>query len=265
MIDQVRDIVKNRLGEGRVEGVIGLKLEHGQAAPCLFTKVDEVDSLVLSPKYPLSTLCRLIISKRPEARLGIVAFGCDERALVELAKANQVDLNRIEILGVACTEEQARECRCERPYPSQRLVGEKVEGAPDERGDELLGKSLENRYEFWTRQFNKCIKCYGCRNVCPMCFCKDCALEQAINVRRGELPPDFPIYHFIRAYDTIGRCIGCGECERACPMDIPLTTLYRLLRKDVKELFGYEAGLDVEKPIPLATILEYLKEGGSKE
>lgn len=39
-------------------------------------------------------------------------------------------------------------------------------------------------------------------------------------------------------------------------MKIPLLKLYKKLRKDVKELFGYEAGLDLEETPPLISFRE---------
>ena len=46
-------------------------------------------------------------------------------------------------------------------------------------------------------------------------------------------------------------CVGCMECERACPADIPLTVLYTLLRRDGEEMFEYVPGRNVEDPPPL--------------
>jgi formate hydrogenlyase subunit 6/NADH:ubiquinone oxidoreductase subunit I len=65
------------------------------------------------------------------------------------------------------------------------------------------------------------------------------------------VPPPFPIFHLIRAMHTVGRCVGCNECERSCPAQIPLTILYSLLRRDVEEMFGYEAGRSVDDKPPL--------------
>ena len=78
----------------------------------------------------------------------------------------------------------------------------------------------------------KCIKCYSCREVCPLCVCKHCELEDSKWVKPGEIPPDYPIFHIIRAYHLAGKCVGCGECEKACPMDIPLRALQDLLRNE---------------------------------
>ena len=51
-----------------------------------------------------------------------------------------------------------------------------------------------------------------------------------------------------------GRCVECNECERVCPMDIPLSLLNRKLVKEVSELFGHRGGMTTE-PTPFVTIL----------
>jgi Na+-translocating ferredoxin:NAD+ oxidoreductase RnfC subunit len=61
-------------------------------------------------------------------------------------------------------------------------------------------------------------------------------------------------FHLGRAYHLAARCVGCNECERVCPMELPLSLLNRKLEKEVRELFGYRAGA---KPVqaPLLTML----------
>jgi ferredoxin len=193
----------------------------------------------------------MLLEAYPDVRLGIVARGCEERGLVELAKHNQVDLARITMIGVACTTEERDECRCAWPYPSHIDVGEKVEGVADALVAEHEGLDLAGRTEFWRRHFDRCIKCYGCRTVCPQCFCETCILEDDLWVEAGTLAPPFPSYHLIRAYHTVAKCVGCMECEKACPADIPLTVLYTLLRQDAEEMFGYVPGRSVDDPPPL--------------
>ena len=265
MIDAVKSTAKQWLTSKKVDMIFGLKEQNGDIVPYLFTKEDELDSLVLSTKHRISYVCRpskrtivyLMQEKEPNAKIGIVARGCDERALIELAKRGQIDISKIEILGVPCAKSEAEDCLCDRPYPSNLVVGEKVEGISKNAAIEsLLGKSLAERSEFWKHQLDKCIKCYGCRNVCPECFCQDCRMEQQLWAETGKLPSEFPMFHFIRFYHLADRCIGCGACEKACPVDIPLLTIFKQLRKDIKDLFDYDPGIELGQESPLLATLD---------
>jgi len=112
--------------------------------------------------------------------------------------------------------------------------------------EEIEQKNVYEKRVFWEKQFEKCIRCYACRNVCPLCYCDNCALQslkpqwlnRSVNISENTM------YHLIRAFHLAGRCIGCCECERVCPMQIPLMKLNKKLEKDVKELFGYITGID---------------------
>jgi len=247
----LRGAVQQALETNELDGVLALRADHNGTVPHLFRTGDDLSGLALWPKYPLTRTLDLLLSAQPGARLGIVARGCDERSLIEMAKRNQVDLERVTLIGLACTAEEAAACRCARPYPTKIAVGERVEGVEDTITSEHARLSLAERAGFWQRQFAKCFKCYGCRNVCPQCFCEECALEEDLWVERGVLAPPFPMFHLIRAMHTVGKCVGCRECELACPADIPLTILYSLLRRDVEEMFGYVPGASLEDRPPL--------------
>jgi len=247
----LRGAVQQALETNELDGVLALRADHNGTVPHLFRTGDDLSGLALWPKYPLTRTLDLLLSAQPGARLGIVARGCDERSLIEMAKRNQVDLERVTLIGLACTAEEAAACRCARPYPTKIAVGERVEGVEDTITSEHARLSLAERAGFWQRQFAKCFKCYGCRNVCPQCFCEECALEEDLWVERGMLAPPFPMFHLIRAMHTVGKCVGCRECELACPADIPLTILYSLLRRDVEEMFGYVPGASLEDRPPL--------------
>ncbi len=175
---------------------------------------------------------------------------------------------KIKIAAQEVLSERCLECKAHFPVVYDVLIGEKTK-----RDVENPFKSLEKieslppkeRWKFWKEQIDKCIRCYACRSVCPMCYCDECvadtinfvvtpdtpAEEKAQKIKWLEKSPvssENFVYHFVRAIHLAGRCIDCGECERVCPLDIPVRFLNKKLEKEAKELFDYEAGFDPDKP-----------------
>lgn len=246
-----------------VDGVIGLKRGPANSiAPHLFQKErpEELADLALWPKYPLPDTLRLIQKAHPEAKLAIVCRGCEERGLVEMAKRAQVNLKHVTLIGLACIPDEVAFCRCAQPYTLHApiTVGQASAGVPDPVTDEFAARSQAEKLAFWKAQFLRCIKCYGCRNICPQCFCNVCALEDEKWVSTGWLPmPLPPMYHLVRAMHMTARCVACRECEETCPAGIPMAIHYRLIARDVKEMFGYETGASLdEKPPQLLVLAE---------
>ena len=261
MIEEIRIQVAEKLRE--LDGVVALRRTAQGTAPYLFREEDELPQLVLEPRYPLAPVVSLIQKRYSEARLGVVARGCDTRALVEMAKRQQVYADRVYVLGVACTAEEAEECHCADPvphveaWPQAELIGTPVEaGSPNPIAADYEQMSLEERWAFWRQQFLKCMKCYGCRNICPECFCESCALEDPSWVEPGVLAPPFPMFHIIRAMHMASRCVACRQCELTCPAHIPLAILYDLIRGDVEDLLGYVPGADIAALPPLSLTLD---------
>ncbi len=247
--------IKDMLESGEIAGFLGLIEEEGHPIPFLFTKdsLDKLDALTVPDiRYPMTDILLKIVRKYPEDTIGVMVRGCDDRALIELAKNQKILSDLIRPIGVACTKEMAEYCRCSQPYPREIHYGEKVEGVKDRSDlEKVESMDLSDRLDYWMGQFSKCIKCYGCRNICSMCFCDQCTLEDDTLILTGQAPPEIPIFHLIRAFHMAGRCIDCGLCEEACPAHIPLRSLYRKVREDMADYLGYVTGMDETERDPL--------------
>jgi formate dehydrogenase subunit beta len=256
MLEKVKEIAKTVLSEKQADGVLGLiKGQWDIVQPHIFENPGEVDALVIEPKWLLAKMAMTVLrSSREGYRLAVVVRGCDERALTELVKRNQIEKERLLTIGIACSGEQASACICDRPYPQKRDCGDAVAGVDPlsvESVKELLAGDGPARMEKWANILKRCIKCYGCRNSCPICVCIPCKLEDQVWVETGVIPAEVLSYHLIRAFHLSDTCVACGACQEACPVNIPLMALQLSMREMLRETYGYEAGLDPERKSPI--------------
>ncbi len=114
--------------------------------------------------------------------------------------------------------------------------------------------------------FGRCINCHACSNACPVCYCNACHFESADAEqepraaadqlgRRGglRLPVGTIYYHLGRMLHVSMSCVGCGMCSDACPVDIPVASIFTRLAGSVQGMFDYVAGRDVEEEVPTST------------
>jgi coenzyme F420-reducing hydrogenase delta subunit/ferredoxin len=251
---ELRAAARRLLEEGKVKVVVG----YGARGPVFVTKLDDTGRL----EWNASCLANLTVYlRRPEVRaLGaaaVVVKGCDERALVMLEKESQVRREELQVIGLACAGLGAPKCEvCDSHRP--RFADITIGGAAAALGgstaaparyaelERFLEKPREQRLAYWTAEFDRCLKCYACRQVCPMCYCDRCLAEknrpQAIDAsphRKGNFA-----WHLARAIHLAGRCVGCDECTRACPAGIDLRLLNLALARAAETHFGYRAGMD---------------------
>ncbi len=149
-------------------------------------------------------------------------------------------------------------CRYPNPLVSDFLLGDEVEKWADDDFadvDEFEKMTPEEKWKHWDEQLSKCIRCYSCKSVCPMCYCVECVVTQQKPqwTRRSTDISENAAYHLQRAWHLAGRCIECMECQRVCPVDIPIMELNRKMTREVKEMFDYEPGVDAEAEPLLAS------------
>ncbi len=210
----------------------------------------------------------------------VVVKPCDSRDLNVLLAETQIERERAYVIGVACdgivrgsgfapqlaisNRQSAIQDRCLRcgermPVVYDVLVGEPPQvNIQDDYADvaKLEAMMPAERVAFWLKQYERCIRCYACRQVCPGCYCNVCMFERDDSlwggISTGVKEKEF--FHLGRAYHLAARCVECNECERVCPMELPLSLLNRKLAKEVLELFRYRAGVEPVKA-PLLTML----------
>jgi len=153
---------------------------------------------------------------------------------------------------------------CELPVPQEYdiLLGEPAPSVADRSASQAKIAQLkeltpQQRWQFWKDEFSRCIRCYACRSVCPACYCQRCFVEESEPQWLSPAPrwQDNLFFQVIRNIHVAGRCTDCGECERVCPVNIPLRSLTKEMYDITGELFQFKSGMDKEAA-PLMTSYE---------
>ncbi|MFZ5800372.1 MAG: 4Fe-4S dicluster domain-containing protein [Candidatus Omnitrophota bacterium] len=272
MLEALKGQIKELLKAKKVELVIGYqRANDGIAAiPYFMEKASEAENLIWDA-YCVYNLSKYLL-EFPDKKKGIIAKPCDLKSLIVLLQENQLKREELFIIAVECkgvADEKknnaqgfpmkCKDCDLKIPKLYDVLIEDKEKKAKLETGyDEyeairkLEAKSIEERQRLWEEEFLRCIRCYACRQICPMCYCPRCVAEQTMPAwfsKAGNLPGNLS-WNVTRAMHLAGRCVDCGECERACPVGLPLRDIHKKIEKDVRELFNYEAASDIaQKPL----------------
>ena len=128
-----------------------------------------------------------------------------------------------------------------------------VKQAMKQREKDFAGTSGDILEVFaeYKEEFSRCMKCYGCREACPLCFCEDCCLEaEGPEWVPGGYTPAAPFFHLTRMVHMVDACTNCGQCSEVCPCEIPVSKVWATVNQKVRDIFGYYSGVDNEEPLP---------------
>jgi ferredoxin len=212
-------------------------------------------------------------------RPAIVAKGCDIKNIVVLITEGQVKREDVYIIGMTCdgvayrqellkdkltpeiTPVKCLNCDVRNPHVTDAVIGEPTDFTPPEEPTgmvydkikELDAMAPRERWSFWMDHFNRCIKCYACRQLCSLCYCERCITEKNMPqwIETSAHPRGNLSWNLIRAMHLAGRCTFCGECERGCPVNIPLNLINQKLVGTVKDAFGFKSGYDEDVHPPM--------------
>jgi formate dehydrogenase subunit beta len=137
--------------------------------------------------------------------------------------------------------------------------------------DDMFARTREatDSLEKMSNYFATCVNCYNCRVACPVCYCKECVFVTDVfnhdpsqylqwANRKGiiKMPTDTLFYHLTRLAHMSTACVGCGQCSNACPNDIPVMELFRMVAQGTQQAFDYQAGRSPEEAPPMSVFRE---------
>jgi ferredoxin len=289
MENELREKAKELLESGEVKVVIGYgyNRKKTRVTPVFITDPAQTDKLVFNALCVNNLSIYLTRKYRDVQRIGrpaIVAKGCDIKNIVVLITEGQIKREDVHIIGMTCEgvaykQELLKEklvpeimpikchnCDVRNPHVADTIIGEKSDFTPPEEPTGMVFDNIKQidamtskeRWDFWNEHFTRCIKCYACRQLCSLCYCERCITEKNMPqwIETSAHPRGNLAWNLIRAMHLAGRCTFCGECERGCPVNIPLNLVNQKLVLTVKNAFNFESGYDENVHPPMIVFKE---------
>ena len=204
-------------------------------------------------------VCEYPFPMEADIIIGLIGLDLDKGIFIEAATEEGEKI--VEALELKEGNDSAK-----RQAAIDKLVSERVQ-----KRDELFertGKEVQG-WESLIPTFSRCINCHNCRDVCPICYCRECLfdsptfewgadkyLDWASRKDALRMPTDTVLFHLTRLNHMASSCVGCGLCQEACPNEVPVFSIFRLVGDRVQKVFDYVPGRSLEEELPLATFKE---------
>ena len=255
MLSQIRKKAASHLERGAVDRVICHILHEGldTVKPAFLTSPEQTSEIVHSEKCTTNLAVYLAGKTALKGKSAIIADSATLRAIVMLIVESQLTREDLVILAIDDGGQAAFDIADE-VYKADFSVKERDIAKAKELEDHRK-LSRDERWKFWQDQFSSCIRCYACRQACPMCYCERCIVEKNQPQWVPTSIHDYGnfVWNLTRAYHLSGRCVSCYACDNACPAGIPLQLLNQHLSNIAEEKFDWKAGMDTEKKPPFMT------------
>ena len=269
MQNKLQETARQLLADKKVDVVIGYGETETGAVGAVFIRDPNDAGKLLWDKRCRTNLATYLMRKevRKLGRPAVVVKGCDSRSIRTLIIESQIKREDVYIIGMACEgvieeipgkaasiegelAQKCTTCDVHMPLGCDVVIGDVPNPAVSSEQryallERIMAMSPTERIAYWSKQFERCFKCYACRQSCPLCYCNVCIADKnrpIVIEPSSSLKGNFA-WQIVRAFHLAGRCSGCGECERACPAGIELSLLNQTLAKAAEENFDYRAGI----------------------